>query len=38
MFNPTDLDKVCVQAQHLKARGKYKMDDKKFQDEVPREG
>ena len=27
-FNPTNLDKVCVQAIHLEARGKHSADEK----------
>ena len=28
MFNPTNLDEVCVQATHLEARGKHSADEK----------
>ena len=28
MFNPTNLDEVCVQATHLEARGKKNIDEK----------
>ena len=28
MFNPSNLDKVCVQATHLEERGKQNIDEK----------
>ena len=28
MFNPTNIDEVCVQATHLEARGKHNIDEK----------
>ena len=28
MFNPTNLDEVCIQAAHLEAIGKQSVDDK----------
>ena len=28
MFNPTNLDEVCVQATHLEERGKHSVDEK----------
>ena len=30
MFNPTNLDEVCVQATHLEARGKHSVDEKSY--------
>ena len=28
MFNPSNLDEVCVQAKHLEARGKQNIEEK----------
>ena len=32
MFNPTNIDEVCVQATHLEARGKQNIDEKSDSD------